>query len=127
MCFLTSDLFSVWSSIIAKFDKVKAFALRPPEDTKEMMQQIEVMEKFQAEELPALKQRIGAAQKTMLYLVEEAPLAAEDAANNAAMLACPAEMTPVLDDYEILLARRLVAGENGLDYNREKCSIEIEL
>ncbi|XP_015987103.2 dynein heavy chain 12, axonemal isoform X12 [Rousettus aegyptiacus] len=112
--------------ICSEFEAIKEYALKVPETTEEMMDQIAYVEKARTTGIQELVLRIEESKRRMSYFLDVFLFPQEDLALNSAVLMWPWKINPIFDDNDELIENAKHNKENELIAKREKLILEIE-
>ncbi|XP_073425921.1 dynein axonemal heavy chain 12 [Dendrobates tinctorius] len=112
--------------ICIEFEKIKEQALKVPETTEDVIEEIAFVEQAKNKSLVELKSRIAECQRRMNYLLDVHLFLPEDIALNSTVLLWPKNINPVFDENDQLIENAKRKGESELLGKREKLMLELE-
>ncbi|OCT58631.1 dynein heavy chain 12, axonemal [Xenopus laevis] len=112
--------------ICNEFETIKVRALKVPETTEDVIEEIAFVEQAKTKDLAGLNVRIAECKRRMNYLLDVYLFPPEDLMLNATVLLWPQNINPVFDENDELIEKAKRKGESELLAKREKLLLELE-
>ncbi|XP_075690041.1 dynein axonemal heavy chain 12 [Rhinoderma darwinii] len=112
--------------ICMEFEKIKEEALKVPETTEDVIEEIAFVEQAKSKSIVELKTRITECQRRMNYLLDVHLFLPDDIVLNSTVLLWPKNINPVFDENDQLIEKAKRKGESEVLGKREKLMLELE-
>ncbi|KAG8431885.1 hypothetical protein GDO86_019599 [Hymenochirus boettgeri] len=112
--------------ICTEFETIRMKALRVPDTTEDVIEDVAFVEQAKTKDLTRLKSQITESQHRMNYLLDVYLFSAEDLALNATVLLWPQIINPAFDENDKIIENAKRKGEGDLLAKREKLLLELE-
>ncbi|XP_019624138.1 PREDICTED: dynein heavy chain 12, axonemal-like isoform X1 [Branchiostoma belcheri] len=113
-------------SICKEFETIKERALKDPENSEEMMDQISYIEQARSVGLLQLNNRITECRNRLSYLLDAYIFQQEDLDLNTTVLLWPREIQPIFEQNDELIEKAKQQGESQLHQKRERVMLELD-
>ncbi|EGD75848.1 dynein heavy chain 7 [Salpingoeca rosetta] len=109
-----------------QFSEIAEKAAKVPENTDELMQLREFMEKVEMERLPKLELAVADSRKKMDYLIDHASIDMEEIVLMGRTLQWTTRMQPIIDDHKALIRSSREKAEAALLQRREQLNADLD-